>query len=608
MECEYTIMLLFMKITKFFRFLLAQLHLDSLTGKTSPKAIRTALKTLPTGSDVYDHVYNSAMERIEGQHLEQETLARRVTSWITCSKRPLTTFELQQALAVECGTQVLDQDNFTPIELLVSVCAGLVTADEESGMIRLIHYTTQEYFERTRNHWFPDAEADITKSCVSYLSLDIFGSRSCQIYSDLHDLLASNKLLSYAACNWGHHACVSSVQEDALILDFLESGDNLSVSTWAMVDSIYNGGMWWDHSTNPRMTPLHVTAYFGLRWSTAALLDLKYSAGPKDAFDCTPLYYAADKGHNEVAKLLLGRGADPNPHYISQYTPMHMPIHGAMRNGHLEMVKLLLEKNADPNARFKDLESLGRTSRPLQYAVQNEHLELAKLLLENNADPNTWYEGCEYIRTPLHHATVSGHLELVKLLLEHGADPKVQEYGKECCSTPLQHAMQNGHLELVKLLVDNNADSSIEDNRFGHAPTPLHYAAENGELELARRLLATHVNPNIQSNGRYSETPLHCATKNGHLELMGLLLDNNANPDIQDQYGLTSLHYAVMEEVDKMVTLILHKNADPSIQCFAGLTPLCYARQNGFQQMVGLLVNNVDHNEQPNPKRPRLQL
>ena len=51
------------------RFLLAQLHFDSLKGKRSPKAIRTALKELSTGSDAYDDAYNDA-ERPEPLSIE----------------------------------------------------------------------------------------------------------------------------------------------------------------------------------------------------------------------------------------------------------------------------------------------------------------------------------------------------------------------------------------------------------------------------------------------------------------------------------------------------------------------------------------------------------
>jgi hypothetical protein len=93
------------------RFLLAQLHLDSLIGKRAPKAIRTTLQKLPTGSDAYDHAYKDAMERIGGQVKDQEELAKQVLSWITCAKRPLTTSELQHALAVEVGESALDEEN-----------------------------------------------------------------------------------------------------------------------------------------------------------------------------------------------------------------------------------------------------------------------------------------------------------------------------------------------------------------------------------------------------------------------------------------------------------------------------------------------------------------
>jgi hypothetical protein len=62
------------------RFLLAQLHLDSLIGKRSPKAVRKALEILPSGSKAYDHAYQNAMERIEGQVADQTRTAKEVLS------------------------------------------------------------------------------------------------------------------------------------------------------------------------------------------------------------------------------------------------------------------------------------------------------------------------------------------------------------------------------------------------------------------------------------------------------------------------------------------------------------------------------------------------
>lgn len=68
----------------------------------------------------------------------------QVLAWITCAKRPLTTttVELQSALSVEMNESDLDEDNLPDLIDMVSVCAGLVTIDAQSNVIRLVHYTT----------------------------------------------------------------------------------------------------------------------------------------------------------------------------------------------------------------------------------------------------------------------------------------------------------------------------------------------------------------------------------------------------------------------------------------------------------------------------------
>jgi hypothetical protein len=56
--------------------------------------MQAALKNLATGFGAYDHAYEDAMERINGQIKDQEELAKQVLSWITCIKRQLTMTEL----------------------------------------------------------------------------------------------------------------------------------------------------------------------------------------------------------------------------------------------------------------------------------------------------------------------------------------------------------------------------------------------------------------------------------------------------------------------------------------------------------------------------------
>jgi hypothetical protein len=179
-------------------------------GKRSPKAIRTALKSLPPGSEAYDCAYKEAMERIKGQIADFQEAAKQILSWITCAKRSLITLELRHALAVKAGESDLDEDNLPEIEDMISVCAGLVTVNEESGIIRLIHYITQEYFERTQKDWFPRGQTDIATTCVTYLSFNIFKTGFCQTDEELEARLRNNPLYNYAARNWGYHARAAS--------------------------------------------------------------------------------------------------------------------------------------------------------------------------------------------------------------------------------------------------------------------------------------------------------------------------------------------------------------------------------------------------------------
>ena len=92
------------------------------------------------------------------------------------------------------------------VEDMVSVCAGLVTVDQESNIIRLVHYTTQEYFERIREAWNPYAQQEITSKCLTYLSFKTFGTGSCLSDAGFEHRLSRNPFLDYAARYWGQHA------------------------------------------------------------------------------------------------------------------------------------------------------------------------------------------------------------------------------------------------------------------------------------------------------------------------------------------------------------------------------------------------------------------
>jgi hypothetical protein len=72
-----------------------------------------------------------------------------------------------------------------------------------------------------------------------------------------------------------------------------------------------------------------------------ALLDQGVPVDVKFRYDRTPLSFAADRGHMEIVKLLLERGAD----VAAQDTFYQMtPLSSACMKGHVEIVKLLLAR------------------------------------------------------------------------------------------------------------------------------------------------------------------------------------------------------------------------------------------------------------------------
>ena len=80
--------------------------------------------------------------------------------------------DLRVVLAVDPEDTELDQEALIHDDLLVSVCAGIVTIDEGSNIIRLVHYTTQAYMESIQARQFPNAQSKIVITCHAYLSFN----------------------------------------------------------------------------------------------------------------------------------------------------------------------------------------------------------------------------------------------------------------------------------------------------------------------------------------------------------------------------------------------------------------------------------------------------
>jgi Ankyrin repeats (3 copies) len=334
-----------------------------LRDKTTIKKIKSALKELPRGSKSLDQAYEKVMERIAYQEPGFKELAWRVLQWITCAKRPLTILEIRHALAIEKGDSGLDENNLPDIRDMIPACAGIVTADEKSDIIRLVHYTTQEYLQ---THLFllnpqkypvvldcqsDDSDTEVAQKniaigCLTYLSFDVFADGYCLTDEMLKARLRQNPFFDYAARNWASH--IQEIQKGVLdlTLEFLMDDSKTSASSQVLLLSGLNRGRG-SQCAPRRFCGTHLVAYLGLNDIMTELVGKK-DLDTRDSHGRTPLSYAVEKGNEKAVKLLLDCNADPNSTCAGGWTPLTR----AVERGSPAVIQLLLIKGVEVNCNY----------------------------------------------------------------------------------------------------------------------------------------------------------------------------------------------------------------------------------------------------------------
>ncbi len=116
------------------------------------------------------------MERIDAQNEDDRNIAHAALTWVANAMRLLKVSEIQVALAIEPGTRRFDNDNLLDIEMILSVCAGLIIVDEQLSVVRLVHYTAQEYVDSVQAQRFHHAQTEITCTILVFPAFEAVGS------------------------------------------------------------------------------------------------------------------------------------------------------------------------------------------------------------------------------------------------------------------------------------------------------------------------------------------------------------------------------------------------------------------------------------------------
>lgn len=500
------------------------------------RAVRKALENLATGSDAYDRAYEDAMDRIGSQRQGEKTLALQTLSWLTHTTKPLRIAQFQQALAVEVDEPELDEENVPCVGDIVSVCAGLVTVDEESDIVRLVHYTTQEYFARTRTHWFPDADASISRACISYLTFQVFDKEPPSTDEEIRELMDYYCLYHYAARNWTHHGR-EAAKRDEVINPFFGSQHQRDL----MISAIDKEESFWPSAFRQeslRDVPnLHLVALIGVDYAGKYIAD-RDDLQLKDKYGQTPLVAAVINGNISMVQTLLELRVEVDAEDRYAQTPLIVACatYGISDETRGDVVKLLIDNEADVNHTSKS------ACTPLVCAVDRNCVEVAQLLIEHGADVDSML--------PLIWAARIRLMGMVRLLLQSGANIDAQT--------------SDGTTALITAVAPRNFTT---DDIF----------PENG----ARIVLGGR-------NGQTAKFDESHST----FEMVKLLLDSGAKPNVKCHDGETALSQAAQSRDADIVRLLLAHGADANNSKHDGETPLMRAVLEGRVRVAEALLQN----------------
>ena len=558
------------------RFLLAVLHVQAILDEPTVGDMKKALGKVPHGlNDALD----STLSRIHDLPDRKRQIGLETMMWISHATRPLVVDELSEALAIRLGDTFLNRELQPRLGIMVDCCMGLVTVDEKTSEVRLVHYSVQEYLLANQSALFPDAEKIIAEACITYSLFDVFGEGSgCRSgKSEIEDLIIDHPFVRYACRCWGIHAeCANDERVEKLALKFLRSSRHRACSYQLAQFISRRKERYWESKEASSCTPLTLAASFGLDKLVEQLFDSgEVTVDEMTSMGTTPLIAASSAGNRTMTELLLSRDAG-----FTLQNWYGTALHCTAEAGKAACIPQLIA--AGLSVDFRD--QYGRTS--FHCATISGQMETMEVLLEFGADVNAQCtsDGCDSGCTPLRYAVLCEYsLEVVKLLLEKGAklNPSTTPM-----VTPLHDAAALNLQDALELLLGHGLDANA---KAPDGSTPLHFAACNDHTEVVSILLAGSADIDAQNND--GATPIYVAAECGCDKTVRLLLENGANLNLKTNEQLTALDVALREGFGDIALVLDEANAKRGPEL--GSTELPYECGKGSEDPSQLLMDDV---------------
>lgn len=306
----------------------------------------------------------------------------------------------------------------------------------------------------------------------------------------------------------------------------------------------------------------------------------------------TMLWEAAYRGRAQVVEHLLDEGADIHARGC-HFTPLLVeitPYCAARFKGHDEVAELLLRRGARED--FHCAIFLGHTEAARRQLRQRP--ALAKVEVPQH--------DAGLRATALHYAVSSGHDHLVALLLAHGADPGPHSHwlARFCIwrrrADILERLFAAGLVaaavapprggildpDVARVLKRHGVNTDVDHAEGGWPPIVFQCRGDRGgNIDRVRALLAA--GGDVHARNHKGQTALHCAAKAGFADIVALLLRSGAEVDAQDHAGETPLVATLRstvknkERLKAVVRQLAAAGASPFLADARGRTPLAIA-------------------------------
>lgn len=548
---------------------------------------------MPKGLDrIYDRTWREVLNLAE----DDQERAGSILRWAAFAMRPLTVFELAEALSIDADTEPEDinLDDVPPITEeyinrgIKRLCGSFVdirpsNSDDDPGSrtLHLIHPSAKEYLLRPRQstsiHLLLSDESSqhkiLARTCLKLLNNEPVWRRP---YSGF---------LVYASKKWHRHVLTTTKEDPDLTpyigRFFLE--ENACFEAWSSKSlarkqrddediNFQSGG------------PLYRAALLNL---TPILMALRHQSGTslnevQGRFG-TALQGACVRGSKEAVDLLLQWGADVNQ--VAGECGTALVAAARASHGSKETVALLLDHGADT---AQVVDSKWGPTALFAAAVAQEDASISELLLSHGAATSAdvrntlgW--------TLLNVVARKNNLEIARLLLQHHVNPNTPA---DSGIRPLSRAALFGHVNMVRVLLDYGADIDAVD---GCGYTALLYSIF-GETKPSTTSLLLERGANTSITSAEGVTAIHIATSKGRVDLVKLLLEYHADLDTAYKCGFRPLHIAASKDRLELVKLLLEHGADPTrTQTLNGKDPgetaLSHAARRGNSSVVECLID-----------------